>query len=271
MIETLSNSALLHAYNSKLAELTGRVPVTRFASREKAIERLDKCLSELADKVEVTISEDGAVEIRNLPDGSGEDGKDDNDDVVAAAEESSGVPEVAPEVDVDSTPATIEDVPLPESTDDPPVSNEEDEDMAKAKAANNSSTKRSPGLARMEAKLGKKGTEDLRKKVVDDQKKALKEAAAPSKGKVVPMKAPAKKAEPARRGQVSRIEDDFTIKLIHNGDNPKRGTAADRFAHYKDGMTVAHYVKKLDGDRTQALRDLNWDAKQGWIKLVQPK
>jgi hypothetical protein len=44
--------------------------------------------------------------------------------------------------------------------------------------------------------------------------------------------------------------------------NPKFGTAAVRYALYKNGMTVGEYVA-LGGQ----VRDVCWDVKQGWIEL----
>lgn len=44
--------------------------------------------------------------------------------------------------------------------------------------------------------------------------------------------------------------------------NPKFGTAALRYDLYKNGMTVGEYVA-LGGQ----VRDVCWDAKQGWIEL----
>lgn len=55
-----------------------------------------------------------------------------------------------------------------------------------------------------------------------------------------------------------------TLRIVVSG-NPKKGTAAKRFALYKDGMTIQDYVDAV-GDKKQALRDLAWDMKQGWIK-----
>lgn len=54
--------------------------------------------------------------------------------------------------------------------------------------------------------------------------------------------------------------------------NPKRRAAAVRFALYRDGMTVAQYIKaiksrRLHGGAEIAGRDLAWDAKVGHIKV----
>jgi len=56
------------------------------------------------------------------------------------------------------------------------------------------------------------------------------------------------------------VEDKITV--VHKGDNPKRGTAADRYDLYRNGMTVAAYIA-AGGQR----RDVVWDQKQGWIKV----
>lgn len=57
--------------------------------------------------------------------------------------------------------------------------------------------------------------------------------------------------------------------------NPKRRAAAVRFALYRNGMTVAKYVKavtsrKLAGGKAIAYRDLSWDSKVGFITITNP-
>jgi hypothetical protein len=54
----------------------------------------------------------------------------------------------------------------------------------------------------------------------------------------------------------------LTITVLVEG-NPKKGTAAKRYDLYRDGMTVGEYIKK--GGQ---LRDVTWDAKQGWISVA---
>ena len=49
------------------------------------------------------------------------------------------------------------------------------------------------------------------------------------------------------------------ITILVEG-NPKRGTAATRYDLYKNNMSVEKYLS-LGGQ----LRDVNWDAKMGWI------
>lgn len=51
------------------------------------------------------------------------------------------------------------------------------------------------------------------------------------------------------------------IRVVVKG-NPKFGTAAVRYELYKNGMTIEQYVL-LGGQ----VRDVCWDAKQGWIEL----
>lgn len=76
---------------------------------------------------------------------------------------------------------------------------------------------------------------------------------APKKGKV---------------GKTAGVKDTDVIR-IHAKGNPKKGTAAVRYNHYKDGMTVKDYIDAV-GDRKQALRDMAWDRKQGWISFHDP-
>lgn len=57
--------------------------------------------------------------------------------------------------------------------------------------------------------------------------------------------------------------------------NPKRRAAAVRFSLYRNGLTVAGYVKavtkrKLPGGKAIAYRDLLWDSKVGFITLANP-
>jgi len=78
--------------------------------------------------------------------------------------------------------------------------------------------------------------------------------------------APAKKAAPvAGSGRASFGVDDV-ITVVHKGENPKRGTAAERYDLYKSGMTVAAYIA-AGGQR----RDVVWDQKMGWITVKAAK
>lgn len=49
--------------------------------------------------------------------------------------------------------------------------------------------------------------------------------------------------------------------------NPKRGTAASRFALYRSGMTPYEYAQAV-GSAEQAYRDMVWDWEHGWIDIV---
>lgn len=62
----------------------------------------------------------------------------------------------------------------------------------------------------------------------------------------------------------SKIDLEAIITVIVEG-NPKRRTAAERFALYKTGMTVRMYTE-LVGNETQAVNDVLWDTDHGWIK-----
>lgn len=91
-------------------------------------------------------------------------------------------------------------------------------------------------------------------------------AAKPAEKRRAPTKvaaAPAKKT-PTKKpsGSAPRISEDSVITILHKGENPKRGTAAERYALYRTGMTVAAYIA-AGGQR----RDVLWDSKCGWIKV----
>lgn len=113
----------------------------------------------------------------------------------------------------------------------------------------------SPGLKRLRAS---KNAEVIRKAVVADNDAALKTA----------KKERAENAPPKKAGRApSNDIENQTIKMLYSGPNPKRANAAKRFTYYKDGMSVADYIKKV-GDRVLAVADVRWDTKKGWIKLV---
>lgn len=127
-------------------------------------------------------------------------------------------------------------VEIPAST--PDVNPGEDDTMASAKTP----------AAKKAAPAAKKGA---------DPKPAAKKGADP--------KPTAKKAapadEPSGRGRKPNIGGDAKIKVLAK-ENPKRGSAAERFALYKNGMTVDEYIA-AGGTRA----DVNWDTKQGFIEV----
>ena len=89
--------------------------------------------------------------------------------------------------------------------------------------------------------------------------------------KAVAKKTAAKPA-PAKTARKA-IGPELVITLVAT-ENPKTRTARARFAAYTTGMTVAQYTaatKKLGATSAMALRDVAWDAKQGYIKLALPK
>lgn len=98
-----------------------------------------------------------------------------------------------------------------------------------------------------------------------------KEAAAPVKKgkatKATKATKAVKKGATTERQPRTTISDDSKIKLIEK-NNPKHGTAAQRYALYKDGMTVAAY-RKAAGEKWRT--DIWWDSKQGWIKIIPAK
>ena len=55
---------------------------------------------------------------------------------------------------------------------------------------------------------------------------------------------------------------DLRIISIVSANNPKRGSAAKRFALYRTGMTITEYLAV--GGRRQ---DIVWDAKKGFISV----
>lgn len=97
-------------------------------------------------------------------------------------------------------------------------------------------------------------------------KKAAKKAAPAKQPAAKKTAAPAKKAakatnDGATRGRAPNFGGDAVITVLAK-DNPKRGGAAERFALYKNGMTVDKYIA-AGGKRA----DVNWDAAQGFIKV----
>jgi hypothetical protein len=64
------------------------------------------------------------------------------------------------------------------------------------------------------------------------------------------------------RGKALFTEDSVITLKVAKGENPKRGTAADRFDLYRSGMTVKAYIA-AGGQR----RDVVWDQHQAWISV----
>ncbi len=89
-----------------------------------------------------------------------------------------------------------------------------------------------------------------------DRATALKRTAA-----VLPKKSEPKNKAPKGEAQAETMAANRARKItILVEGNPKRGTAAERYNLYKNNMTVGKYIE-LGGQ----LRDVTWDAKQGWI------
>lgn len=89
-----------------------------------------------------------------------------------------------------------------------------------------------------------------------DRATALKRTAA-----VLPKKSEPKNKAPKGAVQAETMAANRARKItILVEGNPKRGTAAERYNLYKNGMTVGKYIE-LGGQ----LRDVTWDVKQGWI------
>lgn len=90
-----------------------------------------------------------------------------------------------------------------------------------------------------------------------DRATALKRTAAVTPTK----KSEPKNKEPKGQKQAETMATNRArkIKILVEG-NPKRGTAAERYELYKNGMTVGKYI-----DLGGQLRDVTWDAKMGFI------
>jgi hypothetical protein len=88
----------------------------------------------------------------------------------------------------------------------------------------------------------------------------------PTPKKPAAKKAPAQAKKPTVAAKPGRgralFSEDGVITVKHKGDNPKRGTAADRYDLYRTGMTVSAYIA-AGGQR----RDVVWDQHQGWITV----
>ena len=80
------------------------------------------------------------------------------------------------------------------------------------------------------------------------------------------------------RGMKETVPEDrkITVKPEFKATNPKRGrgphSAGERFARYKDGMTVKEYteVMKQTAGRTpaQTMGDIKWDIAAGFITVA---
>jgi hypothetical protein len=81
------------------------------------------------------------------------------------------------------------------------------------------------------------------------------------KKQVVPTKAPVAKPKAITKAKV--------ISLLVK-DNPKRGTSRDRFALYRNGMTVEKYVAAsvaAGNSPSLARADLRWDTTRNFIAI----
>lgn len=95
--------------------------------------------------------------------------------------------------------------------------------------------------------------------------------------------AEAKAAKPKAEPKPPRYLDAGTISLGKNKEgkqygtgadqvNPKRGKAAERFANYKDGMTIADLRKASEKTGAAYVNpDLDWDIKKGFVTYNAPK
>lgn len=87
---------------------------------------------------------------------------------------------------------------------------------------------------------------------------AVEAKAAPAKSTKKSAPAPVEKAGPGRK---SAFNDSMKITVLVK-ENPKRAKAAERFALYKNGLTIADYVTAGG-----TLADVRWDTKQQFISV----
>lgn len=92
--------------------------------------------------------------------------------------------------------------------------------------------------------------------------KPVAKKAAPAEGKK--SAAPTKKNAPAEStgpGRKSAFNDSMKITVLVK-ENPKRAKAAERFALYKNGLTIGEYIAAGG-----TLADIRWDVKQSFISV----
>jgi prevent-host-death family protein len=85
---------------------------------------------------------------------------------------------------------------------------------------------------------------------------------------------PKPEEDAAYPADMKHVDRSLVVRVLAN-DNPKRVgyRSRERFALYRDGMTVADYVAAVIGfgDKEQtALDDLVWDQSRAFIRLEQP-
>lgn len=90
--------------------------------------------------------------------------------------------------------------------------------------------------------------------------KPVDKKAAPAEAKKSTKKA-APVAEKSGPGRKSAFSDDMKITVVVK-ENPKRAKAAERFALYKNDMTIGGYVKAGG-----TMADIRWDVKQNFISV----
>lgn len=90
---------------------------------------------------------------------------------------------------------------------------------------------------------------------------ATGKAETPNEGKKTKKTAAVETESAGRRGRLPTYGDDAKIKLLVK-ENPKKAGAAERFALYKNGMTLGEYFA-AGGKRA----DINWDVKMQFIEV----
>lgn len=295
----LAGPALVRAFND-LAARVGQDQVKRFSDRTAGVKRATKLLETHFANCDVFLSADGFVSVmaRHQPvETPAEPETTGEPKLVATHGDGSQLVSYS---DVESKPAQAE---LDDKADADLADGERTAllDAAQREAFAATERRQSPGMARLKANLGEAGAEALRQQVLDDSDAALAAAAkrpgatAPADASTRPADGPAESptvakpadkpaadkpaavAKPAKApakpaGRAPLFGETDVIRYLLTGDapNPKRGTAAARFAHYRDGITVADYIAAV-GDRKQALRDLAWDTKQKWVAVEGAK
>ncbi len=123
---------------------------------------------------------------------------------------------------------------------------QEDDNVPDARAQHEETV--TPGLARLR---NSPLAETLRQSVLEDQEKAKAEAKAPSK-----------------RGRKSNITgNEVIVSLFEKYPLPAGGKPAQRWANFKDGMTIDQFGAALR-DRNQAIADVRWYVRKGHVKLA---
>lgn len=122
-----------------------------------------------------------------------------------------------------------------------------------------------PGFARLQEHPD---AENIRQRTLAEQEAAAAAVARTQEDREMPKKTKTK-TDKKTSGRGVDTSQRIVVAAMYKEANPKRGSAAKRFEHYHDNMTVADYIAKIK-DRGLALADIRWDVKQGFIRLLKP-